>query len=186
MSSTLASMDVVAEPLTLAEFFEMPYELIELVEGQPVLMSAAAVPHQVAVARLMVALAGACPASHEVVPSPIDWVLWSDPRATVRQPDIAVVRIEQLRGVRLTEPPLLAVEIVSESSVERDLVAKRRDYARAGCPHYWIVVPDRAEIVRLRLDGDAYVEVGRLRADDGPTDVTEPFPVAIDAARLRL
>ena len=120
------------------------------------------------------------------MPSPIDWVLWGDPRATVRQPDLAVVRTEQLRGLRLTEPPLLAVEVVSASSAERDLVAKRRDYARAGCPHYWIVVPERAEIVRLRLDGDAYVEAGRIRADDGPTLVDEPFPVTVDTARLRL
>ena len=53
MSSTLASMDVVAEPLALAEFLELPYELIELVEGQPVLMNAAAGPHQLAVSRLL-------------------------------------------------------------------------------------------------------------------------------------
>ena len=186
MPSTLSSMDVVTEPLTLDEFFALPYELIELVEGQPVLMSTPAGPHQVAATRLAVMLLAACPEGWTAIAAPLDWVLWGDPRATVRQPDVLVATIEQLRGVRLTEPPLLAVKIVSESSVERDLVAKRRDYARAGCPHYWIVVPDRAEIVRLRLEGDAYVEVGRLRADDGPVIVAEPFPVTIDAARLRL
>ena len=46
-------------------------------------------------------------------------------------------------------------------------------------------MPERAEVVRLRLDGDAYVEVGRVRADDGPTAVDEPFAATIDAARLR-
>ena len=182
MPSTLSSMDVVTEPLTLDEFFALPYELIELVEGQPVLMNAAAGPHQVAATRLLVMLLAGCPAGYEVVSSPIDWVLWGDLRATVRQPDLVVARLDQLRGARLTEPPLLAVEIVSDSSVERDLVAKRRDYALAGCPHYWLVLPDRTEVVRLQLEGDRYVEVGRIVGETVTID--DPYPITVDPRRL--
>ena len=176
-------VEVPPGPLTLDEFFALPYELIELVEGQPIIMSAAAGPHQVAVTRLMVMLLRHCPSGYEVVASPIDWVLWGDPRATVRQPDLAVARLEQLRETRLTEPPLLAVEVVSNASVERDLVAKRNDYARAGCPHYWLVLPSRTEIVRLRLDGDTYVEAGRISGTK-PVTVDEPYPITVDPRRL--
>ena len=43
-----------------------------------------------------------------------------------------VVTAEQARGPRLADPPVLAVEILSDSSQERDLVIKRREYAEAG------------------------------------------------------
>ena len=59
-------------------------------------------------------------------------VVTGDP-ATVRVPDLMVVTHEQAREIRMTSPPLLAVEVVSSgSSVECDLVTKRREYARAG------------------------------------------------------
>ena len=96
--------------------------------------------------------------------------------------------IEQLRQVKLTAPPLLAVEIASESSVERDVVTKRREYAQAGCAHYWLVVPSRPEIVRLRLDAAAgqYVEVGRVPGDDGAVVIDEPYTMTLDARRLQI
>jgi len=44
-----------------------------------------------------------------------------------------VVTDQQARQAWMDTPPLLAVEVVSRrSSVERDLVAKRREYANAG------------------------------------------------------
>jgi Uma2 family endonuclease len=101
---------------------------------------------------------------------------------------VIVATVEQLRQVKLTAPPLLAVEIVSESSVERDLVTKRREYANAGCVHYWLVVPSRPEIVRLRLDAAAgqYVEIGRVRGADGPVTIDEPYTMTLDAQRLQI
>ena len=118
-----------------------------------------------------------------MLPSPIDWVLWAGPRATVRQPDIAVVKVEQARAVRLTEPPLLVVEVLSPSSVERDLVAKRRQYAQAGCEHYWIVSPFVPEIVALRAVGDEYVEVRRL-VGGAVGRLDEPVALSLDPADL--
>jgi len=176
-------VEVAARPLTLEEFFALPHELIELVEGQPIIMSAASGPHQVAAMRLSLMLIANCPDGYEVVQSPIDWILWDEPHATVRQPDVVVGRLEQLLHAPLTEPPLLAVEIISNSSVERDTVAKRNDYARAGCPHYWLVLPSRTEIVRLRLDGDAYVEIGRINGTK-PVTVDEPYSITVDPSRL--
>lgn len=174
---------VVREPMSLEEFFSIDIELIELVDGQPVLLSAGTGPHQTAVFELGKRIDAALPTGFRVLPSPIDWVLWELPRATVRQPDLAVVTTEQARERRLTEPPLLVVEVLSPSSVERDLVAKRRQYAQAGCRHYWIVNPSVPEVVALRATGDEYVEVARL-AGGTVGEITEPVHVRFDPAEL--
>jgi Putative restriction endonuclease len=129
---TLSLMDVVSIPMSLDEFFARDEVLVELVEGQPVVSPAPAARHQQVLIRLIQLLLSACPDEFELLPAPIDWVLWSDPLPTVRQPDLLVARRDNDRGIRITEPPVLVIEIVFETSIERDLVAKRRDYATAG------------------------------------------------------
>lgn len=54
------------------------------------------------------------------------------------------------------------VEVVSTDDRRRDLVVKRREYARAGIPEYWIVDPDEQRITVLRLEGEAYAMHGEL------------------------
>lgn len=178
-----AEQTVVRDAMSLDDFFALDIELVELVEGQPVLLSAATGPHQVAVTELLLRLVGSLPATHRVLTSPIDWVLWDGPRPTVRQPDLAVVTREQARERRLTEPPMLVVEVLSPSSIERDLVAKRRDYARAGCAHYWIVNLTVPEVVALHAEGDDYVEVARLVGGTTGT-LHEPVEVTLDPRQL--
>ena len=187
MASIVRSVEqsIVREPMSLDEFFALDVELIELVDGQPVRMSAATGPHQIAAFRLARLLDDACRPGVVVLPSPIDWVLWELPRATVRQPDVAVVTVEQGRAARLTEPPVLVVEVLSPSSVERDLVAKRRDYAKAGCEHYWIVNLAVPEIVVLtRRDGE-FIETARA-VGDATVELSMPFPLRLRAADLVL
>jgi Uma2 family endonuclease len=52
----------------------------------------------------------------------------------------------------------LVMEVVSADpeSRERDLGPKRKDYAAAGIPEYWIVDPQERTIVVLKLAGKAY------------------------------
>lgn len=57
----------------------------------------------------------------------------------------------------------LVLEIVSADQPERDLVEKRREYAEAGIPEYWIVDPLDQAIIVLTLDGHHYVEHGVFR-----------------------
>jgi Uma2 family endonuclease len=61
-------------------------------------------------------------------------------------------------SVELVGTPDLVVEIVSDSSVRKDLVLLRDAYARAGVPEYWVIDarkdPLRFEI--LLLDHDLY------------------------------
>ena len=174
---------IVREPMSLDEFFALDVVLAELVDGQPVILSSPNVFHQVVLTRLMRTLFVGCPPDLLVLPAPMDWVLWEMPAATVRQPDIMVVPAWLRHAVRVTTPPVLAVVVVSDSSVERDLVAKRREYAKAGAAHYWLVHPARRELVVLRLEGERYTEVGRVEGD-GRLAVTEPFPVTLVGTAL--
>ncbi len=45
-------------------------------------------------------------------------------------------------------------------TVDRDLVEKREEYARAGIPEYWIVDPEQGQITVLALDGTGYAVHG--------------------------
>jgi Uma2 family endonuclease len=60
------------------------------------------------------------------------------------QPDILVVQTAHLGIIhdrRIYGVPDLIVEVVSPSNSEQDLDIKRRAYARAAVPEYWIVRP---------------------------------------------
>jgi Uma2 family endonuclease len=54
----------------------------------------------------------------------------------------------------------LVMEVVNDDkrSQERDYDDKRRDYAKAGIPEYWIVDPAVKRVTVLALEGGAYVE----------------------------
>ena len=68
---------------------------------------------------------------------------------TVRIPDVAVLTLEQWEilqereaVIRLHEPPpLLVVEVVSESTKSTDYRAKRAEYSVLDIPEYWIADP---------------------------------------------
>ncbi len=71
------------------------------------------------------------------------------------EPDIAFVRKDRLHLVRrgfVDGRPDLAVEIVSQESVERDYEDKRQQYQDAGVPEYWIVDEIEQRVTLLRLD----------------------------------
>ncbi len=76
----------------------------------------------------------------------------------------------------------LVVEIVSPDDPNRDLVEKRRDYAEANIPEYWIVDPQTETIVVLRLQDGAYVEHGVFRRGARATSaLLEGFAIDADA-----
>ncbi|MEU6575356.1 Uma2 family endonuclease [Streptomyces sp. NPDC046805] len=101
------------------------------------------------------------------------------------EPDVLVVRTDADTGPRQTwyrpQDVVLAVEVVSEDSVERDREVKPRKYAKAGIVHYWRVedVDGLPVVYVYELDPatESYVAGGvhhdRLK-------VTVPFAVDID------
>ena len=64
----------------------------------------------------------------------------------------------------------------------RDLVQKRREYAEAGIPEYWIVDPSTAQMTVLHLEGTAYVEHGVFpRGAQATSVLLNDFSVAVDS-----
>ncbi len=108
----------------------------------------------------------------------------------------------RLRGGKFREPDLLAVldmrdpraqnrywtgadlvmEVVSPDAPERDLVEKRREYADAGIPEYWIVDPRDRSVTVLTLEDDQYREHKRFLPGQEATSALLPdFTVATAA-----
>jgi Uma2 family endonuclease len=96
-----------------------------------------------------------------------------------RRPDLVVFRcLDDLRRGRWQGKPtaadvLIAVEIVSPSSVSDDLLVKRVRYARAGIGHYWIIRLAQndgpavsVELLRLTSDGSYAMEQVTFRKKD--------------------
>lgn len=90
-------------------------------------------------------------------------VVVSEVPATVRRPDVIVVRRGSLAGAKRAQASdvALVVEVVSPSTVETDWIVKRAEYARAGIPAY-LVVDLREDVWRLALftrpEAEGYVE----------------------------
>jgi Uma2 family endonuclease len=78
---------------------------------------------------------------------------------TVRVPDVVVIPLEQWRTLQNREavielnepPPLLVLEVVSESTKSTDYRAKRAEYSVLDIPEYWIVDPLNAKVTVLTL-----------------------------------
>lgn len=65
----------------------------------------------------------------------------------------------------------LVIEVVSPRDPKRDTRTKRRDYAEAGIPEYWIVNPLDETITVLTLHGPVYVEHGLFHRGEQATSV---------------
>ncbi len=70
----------------------------------------------------------------------------------------------------------LVVEVVSPDDPERDLMTKRREYAQAGIPEYWIVDPRTETILVLSLAGASYRE---RRYGRGEQALSVAFPALV-------
>ena len=81
-----------------------------------------------------------------------------------------------------TEAAELVMEVVSPDDPARDYETKRRDYAAAGVPEYWVVDPAMKQVLVLRLAGAAYVEHGTFGSGRIATSHRLPgFSVDVDA-----
>ena len=79
------------------------------------------------------------------------------------QPDILFISKQRLHIIgekNVQGPPDLVIEILSESTANRDLVQKKRLYAKFGVKEYWIVIPGE-EIVEIYTLKDALYVLGK-------------------------
>ena len=86
-----------------------------------------------------------------------------------REPDILFMRTEHddRRSENRWFGADLVMEVVSPDDPHRDRVTKRREYAQAGIPEYWIVEPAQKSITVLTSDRQTYALHGEFdeRAD---------------------
>jgi Uma2 family endonuclease len=68
----------------------------------------------------------------------------------------------------------LIVEVIRPDDPNRDLITKRREYAQAGIPEYWIVDPRQETLTVLALDGDSYTAHGPFQRGETATSITYP------------
>ena len=98
-------------------------------------------------------------------------------------PDLVVVRLDDVGDAKFTAPPLLVVEVRSPSTALIDLNRKKAAYQKFGVPSYWIVDPEpaRPELTVFELGDNGHV----LEATSTqPITVSHPFPVTIAPAAL--
>jgi len=89
---------------------------------------------------------------------------------TYREPDLVAYLAEHLNqfGERYGDGADLVIEVVSGEGADRirDYEDKRRDYAEAQIPEYWIVDPTEQRIVVLYLEGNIYQQSGEFAIGD--------------------
>jgi Uma2 family endonuclease len=86
----------------------------------------------------------------EVFYAPYDVYLDNE---NVLQPDIIFISKERLNIIgekNIQGAPDLLIEIISESTAYRDLVQKKKLYAKFGVKEYWIVIPGE-ELVEIYI-----------------------------------
>ena len=158
--------------------------LVELVDGCVEVLPMPTYLHQLIARylhRLLDDFVAAAKLPGTVLFAPMPVRLWE---GQFREPDIVYVRPEHVPNRRgQPEGAALVVEIVSPGpeNRERDLEIKRREYAQAHIPEYWIVDPEERKIVVLTLEGSAYRVHGDFAAGATATSVLLPgFSVSAD------
>ncbi len=155
----------------------------ELLDGVLLLSPSPSSIHQTIAMRLGVALEEGCPADMQVTQN-VD-VRFSERRSLA--PDVLVITEA---GARRTLRPfmphevILAVEIVSPTSVSMDRITKPAIYAGAGIPYFWRVETDGGITVHTyKIDPvhEIYQPTGTF---SDVIDTAEPWPIIVPISRL--
>jgi Uma2 family endonuclease len=174
-------------PFTVDDLDTMPDDgrRYELIDGTLVVSAAPGWLHQRAVVELTFLLRQACPRGYEVLSAPFA-VQFGE--RTQLQPDIVVTESRHFSARGLYVAPLLAVEVLSESTKMYDRHTKSQVFARAGTPSFWVVEP-LARPAEARLEAwelssrRRYRRVAAVVGEELYETVT-PYPVAVRPADL--
>jgi Uma2 family endonuclease len=163
---------------TLAALPKMTYEEFldwadedthaEWVDGDVIIMSPASSRHQRissflhCVIKIFVEVRGL----GEILPDGIQMRV--GPKRSGREPDLLFVAKENLSRIKeayVDGPADLVVEIISPDSVERDRIAKYREYEQGGVREYWLIDPLRDEAEFYQADPNARYRLAALEPD---------------------
>ena len=154
----------------------------ETVRGELLVSPAPRPWHQVVVGRLAQALRNHVDAHApdvHVFCSPAD-ISWGPD--TLVQPDVFVVPLADARTLDWTRMRtlLLAVEVLSPSSVRADRFTKRRLYQERGIPLYWAIDADE-RVAEVWTPDDHFPRAERDSLVWTPPGATAPFDLALEA-----
>lgn len=93
---------------------------------------------------------------------------WRVDQETVLRPDL-VVLCDRPRQKYLTSAPSLVIEILSDSTRQRDLLYKRDMYERLGVGAYLIVDPKDRSLVLLTRSGETFAESAKHSVQLSPS-----------------
>ena len=153
----------VSAKLTYEDYCNAPEDKrYELLDGELVVVPAPKEAHQKSLLKLSSTLYYEIERAGigYVYATPFDVILTDN---DVVQPDVIFVSPERAHIItadNIRGAPDLAIEILSPSTARRDLIAKRRLYARHGVREYWIVDTARRTIELLLLHGGEYQSQG--------------------------
>lgn len=158
----------------LDDFPEGDTTRYELIDGALIVSAEPSLQHQRVNAAVLRVLQDAAPDHLEVL-LPIDLRL-----SPFRQiaPDVTVVRRQEKAAKRVTDVPLLVVEVQSPSTRAVDLALKRQVLQDAGVPSYWLVEPDEPVLTVLELADGQYEQVAQVRGAE-VFQAQQPFPVRV-------
>jgi Uma2 family endonuclease len=181
-TSTLV-LPVGSGPFTVEDLDRMPDDgrRYELLDGMLLVSPGPGARHQKVTKLLPILLEMWATAGLKVLAGPVS-VRASDD--TVLRPDVLVARSEDLSGEWVTAAPVLAVEVLSESSELLDRHVRKAAYQRMGTRSYWIVDPVAARLTVFELDdAGSYVRVAEV-AGEKAFEATLPFSVRVVPAGL--
>jgi len=119
--------------------------------------------------------------------------LWSPiglfmPECDPVQPDVLVIRTEDLDIVTangIEGIPALLIEILSPGNPDTDTAVKRKAYAHAGVPEYWIVRPATRDVLVLSAPDPALGDYTSSALVAAEADLVSPtLPIRTSVARF--
>ena len=148
---------------TLEDYYALPDERrVELIDGIIYDMTSPSLLHQLILFEIGYGLrnqADQCPQGCTVFVAPLDVQLDCDDRTMV-QPDVLVIcGKEKMKSRHLYGAPDLAIEILSPSTRRKDLFIKGNKYMAAGVREYWVVDPDKRQIIQFDYEHDAMIRL---------------------------
>ena len=174
---------VVGQPFTTDELDRMPDDgrRYEVLDGALVVGPRPGAIHQAVAARLAALLLRACPQDMFVISGAAVRLT----HTTEFAPDVTVVRQIPPGGGKLTEPPLLAVEVRTPATALIDLHRRKAAYQAFGVRSYWVIVPDirRPELTVFEAVDGRYEQAAQVRAGEA-FSAWQPFAVEVVPARL--
>lgn len=150
---------------TVADLAGLPDDGLqyELAEGVLLVTPAPRPVHQRVLGNLFRLLSDVVPEDLEVFFAPLDY---QPSVRTSLQPDLLLVRREDVGEQGVTAPLLLAVEVLSPSTRAKDLMLKRGLYEQHGVSSYWVVDPDGPSLRAWELRNGRFREVCDVRGDE--------------------